>query len=179
MPTIDTSSIDGFDTMTPEEKVAALLEMDVPERVDMSLFVAKETADKYATEAANLKKQLKSKMSEDEQREADRLAAEEAMKTELENLRRERTLSNYKASYLSLGYDEQLAGEAATALADGDMDTVFANQKKHIVNMEKELRAKILQETPTPAAGSSFDEEAKKKKEMDELRLNFGLPPLK
>ena len=65
MPTIDTSSIDGFDTMTPEEKVAALLEMDVPERVDMSLFVAKETADKYATEAANLKKQLKSKMSED------------------------------------------------------------------------------------------------------------------
>lgn len=59
MATIDTSTIEGFDGMTAEQKVEALLKAEVPEKVDLSLFVSKDTADKYATEAAELKRQLK------------------------------------------------------------------------------------------------------------------------
>ena len=52
MATIDTSMIEGFDGMTAEQKVEALLKTEIPEKVDLSLYVSKDTADKYATEAA-------------------------------------------------------------------------------------------------------------------------------
>ncbi len=140
--------------------------------------VSKATYDKVASELAAAKKQLRAKMSEDEQREADRLATEEAMKAELEELRREKTLSSYTTHYLAQGYDKELAEATATAMVDGDMDTVFANMKKHSDSMEKNLRAKILKETPVPPAGDDGGE-AKKNKELAALREAMGLPPLK
>ena len=107
------------------------------------------------------------------------MANDEAMRLELESLRREKTLSNYKASYLSQGYDERLADEAATALADGDTDMVVALMKEHAATMEKTLRAKILKEIPVPPAGEAPNTDMEKKKELENLRASFGLPPLK
>ena len=52
MANIDVTTIQGFDGMTAEQKVEALLKLDIPERIDMSKYVSKETADKYASEAA-------------------------------------------------------------------------------------------------------------------------------
>lgn len=59
--------IENYESMTPEEKVAAL-EAYEP---DMSGFVAKSVFDKKASEAADLSKQLKSRMSEDEAKKAE------------------------------------------------------------------------------------------------------------
>ena len=41
------------------------------------------------------------------------------------------------------------------ALAKGDMDTVFKNQKIHADAREKALRTELLKGTPTPAAGKT------------------------
>ncbi len=142
-------------------------------------MISKVQFDKVASELAKVKKELRARMTAEEQKEADRMANDEAMRLELESLRREKTLSNYKASYLSQGYDERLADEAATALADGDMDTVFALMKKQTANTEKALRAKILKEIPVPPAGETPNADMEKKKEMEILRASFGLPPLK
>ena len=142
-------------------------------------MISKVQFDKVASELAKVKKELRARMTAEEQKEADRLANDEAMRLELESLRREKTLSNYKASYLSQGYDERIADEAATALADGDMDTVFALMKKQAVNSEKALRAKILKEIPVPPAGEAPNADMEKKKELESLRASFGLPPLK
>ena len=142
-------------------------------------MISKVQFDKVASELAKVKKELRARMTAEEQKEADRMANDEAMRLELESLRREKTLSNYKASYLSQGYDERLADEAATALADGDMDTVFALMKKQATNTEKALRAKILKEIPVPPAGETPSTDMEKQKEMEILRESFGLPPLK
>lgn len=142
-------------------------------------MISKVQFDKVASELAKVKKELRARMTAEEQKEADRMANDEAMRLELESLRREKTLSNYKASYLSQGYDERLADEAATALADGDMDTVFALMKKQATNNEKALRAKILKEIPVPPAGETPSTDMEKQKEMEILRASFGLPPLK
>lgn len=142
-------------------------------------MISKVQFDKVASELAKVKKELRARMTAEEQKEADRLANDEAMRLELESLRREKTLSNYKASYLSQGYDERIADEAATALADGDMDTVFALMKKQAANTEKALRAKILKEIPVPPAGEAPNADMEKKKELESLRASFGLPPLK
>ena len=142
-------------------------------------MISKVQFDKVASELAKVKKELRARMSAEEQKEADRMANDEAMRLELEALRREKTLSNYKASYLSQGYDERTAEDAATALADGDMDTVFSLMKKQAITTEKALRAKILKEIPVPPAGETPSADVEKKKELESLRASFGLPPLK
>ena len=38
MPTIDTSTIEGFEGMSAEQKVEALLKAEIPEKVDLSLY---------------------------------------------------------------------------------------------------------------------------------------------
>ncbi len=90
MATIDTSTIEGFDGMTADEKVTALLGLQIPDAVDMTGFVRKDVFDAKASEAANLTKQLRNKTS-DAETATTALAAAQA---ELETLKR----SSYVAS---------------------------------------------------------------------------------
>ena len=190
----DWTKVEGYrEDMTAEEKLSLLENTDTdpnpqpdpepdpaptpskaPSREGM---ISKAQFDKVSKELAAAKRQLRAKMTNDEIEEERRRQEQEDMKLELETLRKEKTVSNHKASFLSQGYDEALADEAANAMADGDMETVFAVMRKHSVNAEKALRAKILKETPVPPAGDDPNE-AKAKKEMADLRASFGLPPI-
>lgn len=143
--------IENYESMTPEEKVAAL-EAYEP---DMSGFVSKATFDKTASDLAAAKKSLREKMSEEEAKAAEQAAANAAIMAELEALRTEKMVAGYVNSYLTMGYDEKLAKSTAEALAKGDMDTVFKNQKIHADNREKALRTELLKNTPPPAAGGN------------------------
>lgn len=125
------------ENMTYEEVSAALAGVAV---------VDKATFDRTASEAADYKKQLRAKQTEEERLEAERKEQDEKIQKELSDLRRESTVSKHKAQFLSLGYEETLAASTAAALADGDMATVFANQKKAQEAAEKALRAKLLKE---------------------------------
>lgn len=158
MANIDTTTIEGVDTLTPEQKVEALLKLDIPERVDMKQFVSKATADKYSSEAAALKKQLQGKMTEEEAIAAERAAELNELKEQMaalqadnEKLQKERTESIYKAKYLAMpGFDEKLAEETAKAMAAGDMDKVFANQQKASAEHEKQIKAELVKQDPKP-----------------------------
>ena len=150
-------NIENYESMSNEEKLAAL-EAAMP---DMSQFVAKSVFDKKASEAADLGKQLKARMSEDELRAAkeaeDKAAAakrEEELLARVQELENERKRDGYVASYLTMGYDEKLAKSSADALVKGDMDTVFKNQKIHAENQEKAFKAELLKQTPPPASGN-------------------------
>lgn len=153
MAKIDISTIEGYSEMTPEEKLAALEAIELPEP-DFTGWVKKDALDKVASEAASYKKQLREKMSAEEEK-AEREAEERAaLQARVEELERERTISNYVSSYLAMGYEEKLARASAEALLTGDMETVFENQKLFAANREKALKAEILKSTPRPAAGS-------------------------
>lgn len=141
--------IEGYETMTPEEKLAALEAYD-PEKEG---FVSKAVFDKTATEAADYKKQLRAKQSDEEAKAAKEAEEKAALMARLEELEREKTVGTYTTSYLALGYDEKTAKATAEALAKGDMATVFANHKTLIENREKALRAELLKQTPPPASG--------------------------
>ena len=60
------------------------------------------------------------------------------------------TVSEHKAKFLAMGYDEKLADETAEAMANGDMAKVFANQQKHLEAYGKKVRAEALKDTPKP-----------------------------
>lgn len=146
---IDTSTISGFDAMSAEQKLAAVLGLDIPEP-DMTGWVKKETFDAKATEAANLTKQLRSRMSEEEAAKAAEAAKMQELEEKYNALLAKSRLADYKAKYLAQGYDDKLAEDTAKALLDGDMDKVFANGEKNRVELEKKIKADVLRETPKP-----------------------------
>ena len=149
---IDFSSIEGYENMTAEEKLAALEAMDIPEP-DYSGWVKKDVADKYASEAAGYKKQLREQMSQDEQKAAQQKEEMEAVKAELETLRQEKAITDLTKRWMGIGYSEELATATAKASANGDMDTVFKNHAKFLADREKALKSELLKSTPTPPAG--------------------------
>jgi len=112
--------------------------------------VKKDVFDKTASELAGVKKQLKDKMTDDEAAKQKEQEEREELQSKYDKLLRESEISKHKAKLLGLGYDEKLADETAEAMADGDMEKVFANQKKHLDSVEKRVRADALKDTPKP-----------------------------
>lgn len=167
MPTIDTSMIPDFSTMTPEQQVEALMKFEIPESVDLSGYVKKDLFDKTSSELAEAKKTIKGKMTADEAAAEEQKAKWNEMESKMaelqadnEKLKRERTESIYKAKYLSMpGFDEKLAEETAKAMAAGDMDKVFANQAKANEAHEKSMKAELLKGTPNPGGNGGKEKE--------------------
>lgn len=154
MAKIDVQKIEGFESMTPEEKIAALQGFDFPDP-DYSGYVKKELYDKAASDVAAWKKKHNDLLSEDErkkQEEADKWAS---MEQELAGLKKEKTVSEYKAKLVSQGYDEELATATATAMESGDMATVFANNQKFLDGYAKKIIADKLKRTPRGADGGT------------------------
>ena len=160
MPKIDTTAISGFETMTDTEKLAALLEFDIPEKVDMAGYVTKAQFDKTSSELAEAKRNLKTRMSEEELTKAEADKAHKEIQEKYEALLKENTISKYKAKYLALGYDEKLAEETAEALYNGETDKVFTNGEKFRSAIEQKTKTELLKSTPKPGgAGSDSGEE--------------------
>lgn len=149
MAKIDVSKIEGYADMSAEDKLKALEAYDVPDP-DYSGYVPKEQFDKTASELAAKKKELRDKLTDDEAAKQKEQEERESMQKELDALRRESAVSKNKAKLIGLGYEEALAEETAEAMADGKLDKVFANQKKHLEAFEKKVRAEALKNTPKP-----------------------------
>lgn len=153
---IDTGSIEGYAEMTAEQKLAAL---EAFEYEDNSSEVErlKNAVSKANSEAADWKKKHNALLSEDEQKKQEDAAALESLKTELEALRKDKTVSEYTAKYIALGYDKDLAESTAKAMADGDMKTVFENGEKHKTAMEKKIKEDLMNNTPKPGGSGGND----------------------
>lgn len=154
MPKIDTSKIEGYAEMTPEQKLAALEGYEYEDHSE-ELERQKAAVTKANGEAAEWKRKHTALLSEDEkkkQEDADKLAS---MEKELAELRKGKVVSDYKAKFVAQGYSEELADETAKALADGDMTKVFANQQKFLADYAKGVKAEALKGTPKPPAGGS------------------------
>lgn len=155
MAKIDTSKIEGYADMTPEQKLAALEGYEYEDNA-AELEKQKNALSKANSEAAEWKRKHNALLSEEEkkkQEDADKLAQ---MEQELADLRKAKTVSEYKAKFVAQGYDETLAKETAQAYADGDSAKVFANQSKFLEEYAKKVKADALKKTPkpTPGAGS-------------------------
>lgn len=151
---IDTAKIEGFDSLTPEQKVEKLLSFELEEsKPDYSGYVKKDVFDKTASELAKLKKEALDRLSEEEKAKA--IAQEEMNNLRARNaeLEKNATIATYKAKFLSNGYSEELASANAEALANGNMDAVFANQQKFLTEHDKAVKASLLGGTKTPPAG--------------------------
>jgi DNA repair exonuclease SbcCD ATPase subunit len=157
MAKIDVSTIDGYADMTAEEKLAALESFEYDdhstELADLEKY--KDATTKATHEAAEYKKQLKTLQDQVKtgNGKADNTIAE--LQAKVEELTRQNTIASYTAQFTALGYDAELAQATAIATADGDVATVFENQRKFLEQHDKDVKANILKQTPGPSKGGT------------------------
>lgn len=160
---MDTTKIEGYSEMTPEEKIAAL-ESYEPESPDT--LKLKNALNKASAEAAEWKRQFREKQTEQERAEAEAREQAERVEKELAELRKDKQVSTFKAEYLALGYDDELASVAAEAKANGDTSKEFECQKTFNEKREAEFKATLIKDQPTLATG---DTPSGKKMTKDEI----------
>jgi hypothetical protein len=153
MAKIDVTKIPGYAEMSAEDKIKAL-EAYKTEDPDYSGYVRKEVFDRTASELAAKKKELSEKLSAEEKTKQEEQEKLEDLQNKYNTLLHENQISSFKAELLGLGYEDKLAADTAKAMADGDTAKVFANQKKHLENVEKNIQADILKNTPKPGKDS-------------------------
>lgn len=154
---IDVGKIDGYETMTAEEKIAALeaFEYDDHSEALSELEKHKDATNKATREAAEYKKQLKALQDQTKtgSSKADETIAK--LQEQVAELTRQNTIASYTAQFTALGYDAELASATAIATADGDVATVFENQRKFLETHDKAIKADILKQTPKPGQGGT------------------------
>lgn len=154
---IDVAQITDYDSLSLEEKVAALenFEYDDHSEAVETIGKYKDATDKATKEAAEYKKQLKA--LQDQQKtgnsKADDTIAQ--LQKQVEELTRQNTIASYTAQFTALGYDAELAADTAIATADGDVAKVFENQRKFLESHDKDIKADILKQTPKPGQGGT------------------------
>lgn len=153
---INTGAIEGYSEMTAEQKLAALEAFEYDDN-SAELERMKNAVSKANSEAADWKKKHNALLSEDEQKKQKDAEAIEEMKSELEKLRKDKTVSDYTAKYIAIGYDKDLAAETAQAMADLDMAKVFANGEKHRQALEKKIKEDLINGTHKPAGAGGDD----------------------
>lgn len=150
--------IKGYGNMTEEEKgkLAFLDEFEFPDP-DYSGYVKKDLYDRVASELSEQKKKNAAALSEEDRKKQEREEYIAKLVQERDELVRKETISNNKARFIALGYDEDLALETATAYFDGDSEKVFANQKRFMEDHDKKIRADFVKGMPKPPAGNTSD----------------------
>lgn len=108
-----------------------------------------------SADASRYKKELASRMSEDERKSTEAAEATRKLQEELEMLRRDKAVSEHKAQFLSLGFGEDLATSSAAAIADGDTNSLFGALKEFIAGKDKAIASATLLSTPSPVSGGA------------------------
>lgn len=147
------------DGMTAEEIDTALASVTLPADETSKKEIERLTTalSKSNTEAADYKRKLREKQTEEEKQKEEQAAQFAAMQSELEQLRKDKVIATNKSQFIALGYEEALATESAQAMADGDTAKVFANQKKFLDAQREKIKAELMKGTPNPPPGGGAD----------------------
>lgn len=152
MAKIDTSKIEGYADMTPEQKLAALEAFEYDDHAEEAERY-KNQASKANSEAADWKRKHNALLTDDEQKKQETDAELESLRQQVADMQKEKLIAGHKAQLLAMGYDDALADSTAKAMVDGDTAKVFAGHKKFLETHDKALRAELLKGTPKPPAG--------------------------
>ena len=121
---------------------------------DSELEKLKKRLSEVNSESAGYKKQLRELQGKERADAEEQKELMEKLQKENKDLKRSISLAERKASLIGQGYDEELALSTATAMVDGDIDTLLANMASHTEAMKKDITSGMLRNTPRPPAGS-------------------------
>ena len=153
---IDASTIEGFDGMTPEQKVEALLGFEYDDGAERLKALEENNAklknavDKASSEAASYKKQYNAKLTDEERAKQESEAALKAMQERLAEYEKRDKISTATAAFLKAGFDEKAAGLAAEAFTGGDIDALASAVKSFKASVETATKSSLMAGNPKP-----------------------------
>lgn len=158
--------LEGTNTATnqtePAEVATATETVSTPDAADLLKQIAdlkaelnrnKKARDKALSEVGEYKKQLRAKMTADEQAEIERQEAEAEQKAYVASLETFKKTAEATARYALQGMNQEMATQAANAEISGDMDLLADIQRKHTQQMVKDAQAEWLKSRPELNAG--------------------------
>jgi hypothetical protein len=166
---------DAYKEGMSESEISDALKSAKIGKADGEITKLKDMLSKANSEASDYKKQLKAKMSESEKAEAERQEMLQQMQTELDQLKAEKRIADIKANLVGLGYGGDLAVSSATALANGDLEAFFNDQKEFLTGYKNSILADAMKGTPNPVPGQgtqTMTKEQFRKLDMVE-KMNF------
>ena len=108
-----------------------------------------------SADASKWKKQYQDTLSEEARKKEEQEEQNATLRSELETLRAERNVANHKAQLLSIGFEDTLAQDVATALNAGDVAKVFDGLRKFVTAHDKQLKENAFRTNPTLQGGNS------------------------
>ena len=143
---------------TPEVQPTQAPEVDYKAEYEKMLAEnskLKAATDKACNEAANFKKQLRERQTEQERADAERAEREAAVQAELEKYRTESRINSYRSKLVESGYDAETAQSMAEKLPSGIGDDFFAAQKAFLEGKKKTIEAELLNKQPGITTGGT------------------------
>lgn len=128
------------------------------------------------SQAAEYKRQRNEALDKSKLAEVERAEKEQAMRDELETLRKEKRVSDYTGKCLALNMNADLAAQTANALADGNMDSVFDCLKAFVEATTTRLNNEALNRQPGLSAGTPPTKGNTEDEITAQLRRYAGLP---
>lgn len=159
MAKIDTSKIEGYAEMSPEDKVKALEKFTFDDnsseirRLNEEIEKQKNAVTKANGEAADWKRKHHDLLDDEARKKSEDDEYVKGLETRLAELEANEKKANLKAEFTAMGYSAELAAEAAEAVAIGDSAKMFATQKKFIEEHDKAYKSTLMNGTPAPVGG--------------------------
>lgn len=153
---IDPSKIEGFDNLSADEKVAALLnqEIEVEQTEPADVTRLKTSLSKANSEAAEYKRLLREKQTEAERAEAERAEKDKEREELLKSLLEEKRVSTYKSQLMAAGVDPDTADLMAKSLPEGVSDEYFHATKSFLDAQRKNAEIAALGKQPSLSVGT-------------------------
>ena len=165
---------DSYKEGMTEEEISVALET-VGRNRKAEIDKLKNALSNANSEAADYRRKLRDKQSDDERTAEEQKKAHEQLVQENTELKKTISISEKKAKLISMGQDENLADETATAMVNGDMDTVIVNQNKYIEAQKKIIQADHMRNTPRPKYGSNQTENMDYRKMIADAQANGNI----
>lgn len=172
---------EGYAEMSAEDKLKFFENYDFNDNSDelkkatSELARYKDAITKANAEAKKYKDERNALLSEEQKKAQASTEALEAMKAELEGLRKEKMISDYRGQFVGLGYSAELADETAQAIASGDFSKMFQNHKSFLEEQIKQAEAKALQMQPDLTKGKPPTPEDIKNAELAKMMKAAGI----
>lgn len=180
---VDVTKIENYESMSDAEKLEAVLNFDmelpqadpVPTQTDADTQKLKDAFNKASSEVADYKRRLKEKETAEETAKREAEETQKQLMDELNQLRKERTVSTYTAKYMGIGYDAETAKALAETLPDGLPDDFFTKQKSFLDTTIQNTKSQLLSQQPQPTSGAPLAGKQSEDLELAKLRKWAGL----
>lgn len=180
----NTPNVETDKTEIPAQPTVEELQKQIKD-LETQMAKQKKALDAACSDAANHKDKAKSwqekyesTLTEAQKAEAKRIEEEKALREENIALKRDKILSSYTNKALSLGYDAELAAQAAEAGANGDIIGLFDTIAPLLQTVKTKTVTENLGKQSGLSTGTPPSTNTVQKDEENKYRKWMGLPPL-